>query len=96
MKIHSSVTVEPPRNADDCGVVSIGHYTIDGGLLTMVTENGDVVRIGDRTWTRELHAGDSPRKIAAQLTLSIRLSVQGQGNFHRVLTHSDYPDLAPC
>jgi hypothetical protein len=90
-----AITTAAPRNPSDPGSVAIGFYVIENvdgkRLIRMVTENGDTVELNGVQWVRELQAGDVPRKIAAQLTLSIRLAAtEDERGFHRRLTPEDY------
>ena len=97
MKVYSvAVTTRAPRDANDPGQVALGYYVlehVDGKkLLRMTDEGGATVEINGQQWVRQLEPGDNPKKLAGQLTQSIRIAAS-EPNFHRVITARDYPDV---
>jgi hypothetical protein len=97
VKIYSvAITTRRPVNASDPGSVALGYYVIENvagkRLLRMVNEAGETVELNGQQWIRELEPGQNARKLAAQLTQSIRIAAS-EPNFHRVITARDYPDV---
>ena len=88
MRVYSvAITTRAPRDANDPGMVALGYYVlehVDGKkLLRMTDEGGATVEINGQQWVRELQPGDNPKKLAGQLTQSIRIAAS-EPNFHRV------------
>jgi hypothetical protein len=68
-----------PTRSDDVGRCEVGHYTIDGDLLTMCDAEGVALRnsnTGERI-THRLGAGENRVTIAKRLTLKIWREARG-------------------
>jgi hypothetical protein len=96
MKVYSvAVTTQAPRDANDPGMVALGYYVlenVDGHrMLRMTDEAGATVEINGQQWIRELGPGNNPKKLAGQLTMSIRIAAtEDERGFHRRLGPEDY------
>lgn len=66
-----TVITRNPIGANDVGSCEIGHYTVDAGLLTMVSAEGAPLRAanGERI-TARLTPEEDARRVAGRLTLS--------------------------
>ena len=71
-RVHQvTVITRNPIGAGDMGSCEVGHYTVDAGLLTMVTADGVPLRAanGERI-TARLAPGEDARRIAGRLRLA--------------------------
>jgi hypothetical protein len=66
-----TVTTRNPSGPGDVGSCEVGHYKVDGDLLTLVDAGGVPLRTnsGERI-TARLAAGDEARRVAYRLTLA--------------------------
>lgn len=66
-----TVITRNPSGPGDVGSCEVGHYTVDAGLLTMVTAAGVPMRAanGERI-TARLAPEEDARRVAGQLTLA--------------------------
>jgi hypothetical protein len=72
MDIHQvTVITSNPTGPGDVGSCEVGRYTVDGGLLTMVTAGGAPLRAanGERI-TARLAPEEDAKRVAGRLTLS--------------------------
>jgi hypothetical protein len=87
-EIHEvTVITANPTGPGDVGSCHVGHYTVDGGLLTMVTADGVPMRAanGERI-TAHMRAGDSARSVASRMVLSHWRATDGAASdFNRPL-----------
>jgi hypothetical protein len=75
------ITTALPRG-DDPGAGEIGYYTVEDGVLQMVTEAGKPA--GKKF---KLAPGDDPMAIAARLTKEAWMKRAMEGNFDRLLRY---------
>ncbi len=63
-----TVITRNPSGPGDVGSCEVGHYTVDGGLLTMVTADGAPLRAtnGERI-THHLVPGEDAKRVAGRL-----------------------------
>lgn len=91
------VQIAAPQNAGDPGVVTLGYYVVQDGLLTMTDGEGTPVRPGmSREFvTHRLEPGEVAAEVAKRLTREVRLMVRGddRGGFNRPLV---YPNKGCC
>jgi hypothetical protein len=66
-----TVITSNPTGNDRVGSCEVGHYTVDGGLLTLVTADGAPLRAanGERI-TARLAPEEDAKRVASRLTLS--------------------------
>jgi hypothetical protein len=72
MDVHQvTVITRNPTGPGDVGSCEVGHFTVDAGLLTMVTADGVPLRAanGERI-TARLAPTEEPRRVAGRFTLS--------------------------
>jgi len=69
-----------PSGYGNKGNCEIGHYTVDGGLLTMVAADGTSLRTsGGERITARLAPGEDPRRVASRLKLTQWRNERAQG-----------------
>lgn len=87
---HVVVGTRNPTSGDprDAGDSQEGWYTVEGGLLTMVTVDGVPLRngAGERI-TARVTDGTAPRTIAARLVLSRWRATPAGSNFNRPISY---------
>jgi len=74
-----------PGPNDPVGRVTVGHYVVEGGLVTLVDSDGKPLRrrAGDR-YTHKLQPGENPDAVACRMTLLAYHAAQGDmANFNR-------------
>jgi hypothetical protein len=79
----------PSGHPDDHGLVAIGHYTVEDGVLTMLDDDGKPLRERGKIIKRTLAEGDDPEQVARRITRDIAVRPDPDG--FRAPIH--YPDV---
>jgi hypothetical protein len=79
---HVWITTILPSDRDPVGAVEIGYYTVEDGILQMVSEAGKPA--GKKF---KLQPGDDPQAIAARLTKEAWMKRARESDFHREIIY---------
>ncbi len=97
-----TITMRRPLSAGDTGVVAIGHFTFEDGIVTLTNEDGSPLRRGldqrltTRTvrgareapvWSAAVLAGHQPRQVAGRLLHQKVSSEKSGSDFNRPLPY---------